>query len=113
MTDEERLQEAAEVEAWNNTLLDGLTGDDRYQHQSWFVRLWRRRHYLPIPFVAFRIWRSEQTRELRDDGDWRMSFKDSWSLSKGIAQSKMKWFYYSSELRHDFSFENDLTSDEE
>jgi hypothetical protein len=115
MTDQERLEEAEEMAVWDTALTDGLEDktDDRYQHQTWLVRCWRRRHYFAIPFVAFRIWRSEQTRELQDEHDWRLSFKNSWRLATGLAQGKMKWFYYSSELGYDFSDKEDLTSDEE
>lgn len=87
--------------------------DDRYQHQTWPVRFMRRRHYLAIPFVAFRIWRSEQTRELRDEYDWRMSFKNSWGLATGLAQGKMRWYYFWNEMNDDFSLNEDLTSDGE
>jgi hypothetical protein len=62
--------------------------DDRYQFQPWYIRLWRRRHYLPIPWVALRI-------KLRHPDDhWDMA----WSLAKGLAQCRMKWTHTWAEL---------------
>jgi hypothetical protein len=121
MTDQERLEEFKELADWDTTLMDGLEdeNDDRYQHQSWLARAWRRRHYLPIPFVAFRIWRREQARELRDEHDWRMTLGQCWGLAIGLAQSKMKWYYTSAEIGYPDGFaqyaddDKDLTSDGE
>lgn len=76
--------------------------DDRFQNQNWLVRLWRFRHCLPIPFVASRIYYREQTREMRDEDDWRMRFVDCWGLATGLAQGSMKWYYTMEEMDLDF-----------
>ena len=60
--------------------------DDRYQHQPWWVKLWRRRYYLMIPFMALRLrWFGEM------DGH-------NWDVAIGLAQVDMKWYYESHEI---------------
>ncbi len=72
----------------------------RYQDSPWWVRLWRRRHYLPIPFRTFGMWLYEQSRDLEDEEfDWRMGWSDCWSLNTALAQCYMHWYYTSDELR--------------
>lgn len=66
--------------------------DDRYQYQKWYVKLWRRRHYLMIPFVAFNIWRTSKGTE----------FAFCWTLATSLAQVKMKWHYSWSEIKKKF-----------
>jgi hypothetical protein len=62
---------------------------DRYQYQPWHVRLWRRRFYLAIPFVAMRVF---LTRSQFEDGDI-LSFRICWSIAVGEAQAKMNWLW--------------------
>lgn len=59
-----------------------LIKEKRYQYQPWYIKLWRRRHYLRIPFMAFRIWIGSKER-----------FDVCWSLSTGLVQGDMKWYY--------------------
>jgi len=61
--------------------------EDRYQYQPWYVKMWRRRHYLRIPFVAFKMW--IQSKE---------EFGLCWSLAIGCAQADMKWYYTMEEV---------------
>lgn len=68
---------------------------DRYQHQPWYVKLWRRRHYVPIPLAALRMWLS---RPHCEDGEV-LSFKVCWSIAIGLAQVKMNWLHDWSEIR--------------
>jgi len=65
----------------------------RYQCQPWYIKLWRRRHYLRIPFMAIRIWLKKPF--AKD----RMEFGFYWGLSKGIVQSDMKWYYTWEEVK--------------
>ncbi len=60
--------------------------DNRYQFQPWYVKLWRRRHYISVPFMALGFW------------DTEMSWRTSWSLAKGLAQGKMNWVYTMKEV---------------
>jgi hypothetical protein len=61
----------------------------RFQCQPWYIRLWRYRHYLPIPFKAVRWWISDHTRK---DGR-KEPFDLFWGLAIGLAQGPMKWYY--------------------
>lgn len=54
---------------------------NRYQHQNWYIKLWRRRYYLLIPFTAYSIWKTGE------------KFKVAWSLAIGLTQVKMNWLY--------------------
>jgi hypothetical protein len=66
---------------------------NRYQYQPWYIKLWRRRHYLSIPFVALRAHLS------RPEDLHRPPFKIAWSIAIGLAQVKMNWLYDWSDLK--------------
>lgn len=68
---------------------------DRYQFQPWYVRIWRRRHYIPIPFRALRFWCAS----LEGGGHSYLSFRSCWSIAKGLAQGRMNWVYDWSEVK--------------
>jgi len=73
----------------NTDLLDG-----RYQHQPWYVKIWRRVKYQwNLPWVAFSIWRWEKIKSLSDDHHERMSWRNCWGLANGLSQVKMNWVY--------------------
>lgn len=61
--------------------------DRLYQDCPLLVRIWRRRHYIPIPFLTIFSWLrwigSEDTLSLRG---W-------WGFHTGMAQVKMLWIY--------------------
>jgi len=61
--------------------------DNRYQHQPWYIKLWRRRWYLLIPYTALDAW-------LHGSERWKIC----WSLAVGITQIKMNWHYYIEEI---------------
>ena len=58
---------------------------DRYQEQRWYVKLWRRRWYLLIPWDA---WRWRGCKEIIHP----------WHLAVGVAQGKMEWYYTMEEV---------------
>jgi len=61
---------------------------NRYQDQPWYIRVWRRRHYLLIPVRTITIyWNTRQEEE------HRMSLNNCYSLAIGLAQVDMKWYY--------------------
>ena len=62
--------------------------DDRYQNQPWWVKLWRRRHYLGIPYTAMKWWWYDPE-----------SRGYCWDIAIGIAQIPMDWYYTSEEVR--------------
>ena len=57
----------------------------RYQFQPWYIKLWRRRWYLTIPYWTLRTVLNEANKEF--------SIKDLWGISTGMAQSQMGWYY--------------------
>jgi hypothetical protein len=61
---------------------------DKYQDQPWYIKLWRRRYYLMIPFVALRIYFAAKKQE---DNEFPVWFKHAWSIATGLAQGKMNW----------------------
>ena len=70
---------------------------NRYQLQPWYVRLWRRRYYLPVPFKTFRVWFKNRGR-VEDDG-FTYPFGLCWSLEIGLAQSKMEYYWTWDEVK--------------
>jgi hypothetical protein len=59
---------------------------NRFQDQPWYIKLWRYRWYLSIPFRMIRIYLAN-TKKLDND----LYF--AYSLAMGEAHYKMKWFY--------------------
>jgi hypothetical protein len=59
--------------------------DNRYQNQPWYIKVWRCRYYIPIPFRAILFW-------LRCTDD-ECSFNLCWSIEVGMAQYHMKYYY--------------------
>jgi len=78
---------------------------NRYQYQPWYIKLWRRRHYIPIPFVAASIYLASERARMKSvllsaDEDWvPLSWRNSWSIAIGLAQVKMNWLHDWSEIR--------------
>jgi hypothetical protein len=68
----------------------------RFQECNKMEKLWRYRWYLLLPFVwlriKFSILTSKNTEELG------MTNKNIWKISKGLMQSKMKWYYTMDEV---------------
>lgn len=65
--------------------------DDRYQHQPWYIKLWRRRYYLLVPYKVLRS-KIRNTHE-----PWKVL----WSIHIGLAQCAMKWTYTMDEVFDD------------
>ncbi len=63
----------------------------RYQDCNLFIKIWRRRWYFAIPYWACRIY-------FFKDENIDMEWDCCWSVSKGLAQSKMNWFYTTEEV---------------
>lgn len=59
--------------------------DVRFQNQPWYIKLWRYRWYLKIPFgtIHYRF-NSDLC-----DREWRKAY----SMAIGDAHLRMKWFY--------------------
>jgi hypothetical protein len=69
--------------------------EKRYQECSRIEKLWRRRHYIKIPFrwIIWKIFSSDK----------EFNGKTFWRLLIGIAQSDMKWYYTEDEIKHFFN----------
>jgi hypothetical protein len=68
--------------------------DDRFQNQPWFIKLWRYRYYLRIPFHAIESWIRYQLYETPEDKKkYPLSFRNIWSIQIGLAQGPMRWYY--------------------
>jgi len=65
--------------------------NNRFQHQPWYIRLWRRRHLIPVPFLALRGW-------IRCWGLPDNEFRIMWRIAMGDACFKMQWFYTQEEV---------------
>lgn len=59
---------------------------NRYQNQPWYVKLWRCRHYLPVPYYTLLTY--IQQPEWRGEG-----MRVVWGLQVGTAQYKMEYWY--------------------
>ena len=65
---------------------------NRFQYRPWYVRLWRRRHLISIPYRAIRTW----WKALNTHSP--LSFKNAWSIEHGWAHIAMDWYYTSEEI---------------
>lgn len=70
--------------------IHGICLDDRFQNQPWYVKLWRYRHYLYIPYNTIKSYILVRQTE---PPEYYLSLRQVYSISKGLAQSKMKWYY--------------------
>jgi hypothetical protein len=68
----------------------------RFQECNKIEKLWRYRWYLLLPFVWLRIKISILIS--KDIEDLNMTNKNIWKISKGLMQSKMKWYYTMDEV---------------
>jgi len=62
----------------------------RFQECNWFVKLWRLRHYVYIPFRFLRY-------KLRGGDDFPNN-KTLWNVLQGSAQCDMNWTYTQEEV---------------
>lgn len=70
----------------------GFSNEERYQNQPYLIRFWRRRYYLAIPYWCFTSWlRNVFHKDC-------LTIKGYWSISIGLAQSSMGWFYHWDEI---------------
>lgn len=67
----------------------------RYQECNVFVRLFRRWHYVKIPFLTFNIY----FRQEKDDEFGYLKFIDCYKIAKSICQVKMNWVYTMDEVK--------------
>jgi hypothetical protein len=70
-------------------MVDKMT--DRFQDQPWYIKLWRYRHYLRIPYSTI-IYRY---RSKIAEKNWKLAY----DLSVGDAQIKMNWLYTLDEVK--------------
>ena len=70
--------------------------ENRFQFQPWYVKLWRRRHQLLIPYEALRTYMGGRKRN-----SWgsRSAWHIAWSIAVGEADMKMEWWWTSDELK--------------
>jgi len=76
----------------------------RYQDSPWYVRLWRRRWYLTIPFWTFQNWRSlwrENDGSLAKEDPW-LTWNLAYAIAIGEAQAQMHWYYTMEEVEERF-----------
>lgn len=62
------------------------TTSNRFQDQPWYVKLWRYRWYLKIPYDAVRFY-------VKNRKTYKDEFWFAYSLAIGEAHYKMKWLY--------------------
>ena len=74
----------------------------KFQNCPWYVKFWRYRWYLLIPLDAiiiyFTPWTDVDSGENKLDDTWN-TWEQSWSISIGLAQCKMKWFYSTEDVK--------------
>lgn len=68
--------------------------EKRYQECNPIEKLWRRRHYLKIPFkwIQWKVFTREKN----------LNNKTCWRLLVGLAQSDMNWYYTEEEFQDMF-----------
>jgi hypothetical protein len=66
---------------------------NRYQNQPLYIRIWRRRHKLLVPYEALCIWWWN-----RENKEEPLSWRNCWSIANGAADMKMEYWYTSEEV---------------
>lgn len=67
----------------------GHPGDHRYQHQPWWIRLWRRRYLLRVPHRTLVCWWATS---------WDLTLAQAWSIERGFADHYADYGYMCDEL---------------
>ena len=77
-----------------------MGSEKRYQDCNKLVKLWRRRHYLPIPFMwLFHMTlKPFKSYEFETNEEHIVKGKNLYKVLIGLAQSKMKWYYSHEEV---------------
>lgn len=81
--------------------------NDRYQNQTWYIKFWRQRYYLLIPYCVITCYLYNIVKVSCED---RLSFIECWKIHIGLAQMKMKWYYTWEEVTERL---NNITSGED
>jgi len=72
------------------------TKEARYQEQPWYIRVWRRRWYLLIPYNTLHWYKSTTKETIKDMDVTRLSF--CYDMAIADAQIKMEWWYTMEEV---------------
>lgn len=67
--------------------------DDRYQFQPWYIKSWRWRHFIGLPYRAVRLW-------LYNYPDY--TFAQVWSIERGMVDYMMKHYHTMEEMKDAF-----------
>mgnify|MGYP001427317075 CR=1 FL=1 len=73
----------------------------RFQDCPWYIRAWRYRWYLLIPWWTVRGWLTpwlEMDGSLSKEEPWN-TWAISYSIAVGTAQGKMEWYYTWEEVK--------------
>ena len=62
--------------------------NDRFQNRPWYIKLWRYRYYIKIPFIAGRMF--IKSPDIRGH---------CWSIATGLVQCDMNWLYDWDEIK--------------
>jgi hypothetical protein len=73
----------------------------RYQDCNRFVKMWRHRHYIPIPFkwVYYQYVKPLLVHNDDDDSKEPLRGKLLWSVLIGDTEIKMNWYYTWEEVK--------------
>ncbi len=63
----------------------------RYQHSPWYVKIWRWRWKLLVPFEAMEI----LIANLGEEGP-----RVCWKIAQGLAEYRMHWYYDWDTIKH-------------
>jgi len=76
--------------------------DDRFQNQPWYIKLWRYRYYLTIPWETLHTWFASKGEE---------SLYICWSISIGMACVRMKWTHTMEEIMDEHKWTDEERAD--
>jgi hypothetical protein len=68
----------------------------RYQDCPWFVRFWRCRYYLAVPF----LWLHWYFFHRSQDRMLQLPSKEYWAVLQGLAEYKMQYYYTKEEAAY-------------
>jgi hypothetical protein len=62
-----------------------------FQFQPWYIKLWRLRFYLLVPFWTFDVWLHSWNNAWKEpDIRERLSWEQSWQIAQGVAAFKAR-----------------------
>ena len=77
---------------------------DRFQWQPWYIKLWRCRWYLLVPYYTFKSWWPVRNKVIIHNGKEYQpeGFKNLWNVNIGLTDCRTERYWTAEEMKNGF-----------